>query len=235
MKYCITCHILIQSPKNNTKYCLDCSKLRRKEKYLEYNKNRKLSDVQLNRLKSTEVRRNLRQQYRKDGLCNICGKERFDTLLHCQFCHEINLKSSTKFNRSKGMLPSGQSSKELKVFDILQEITEETVIRNTYKIIRSPLTNSSLELDLYLPNLKFAIEVDGPMHRVACYGQDRLLAQQINDKIKEDLCLKKGIFLLRINTDLMTSEEYIRTTLSEAIQKAISLRDSSIERAETSS
>ena len=96
------------------------------------------------------------------------------------------------------------------------------------------MTNTALELDIYVPELKFAIEVDGPMHRIPCYGEERLQAQIKNDLIKNNECVIKNIYLLRINTDLITNDDYIRTILSEAVNKAVSLLDKNFtERAET--
>lgn len=221
MKICDICSGTIENPKNNSKFCLPCSKDRRKQKMKEYDKNRKPENEQKSQQRRNEVRRQLRKKYQEEGLCTDCGGQRHDTLKKCLKCHEINLKASIKTNRKKGMMPAGQSSCEKMTYEILKQLTSLNIVRNTYKAIRNPKTNKALELDIYIPDINLAIEVDGPMHRVSCYGEKRLLSQIINDKIKNSCCEEKGITLIRLNTDLF-SNDYIRATLSEALQNVTS-------------
>ena len=96
-------------------------------------------------------------------------------------------------------MPRGKSQAEELVYEMLKSyISEKDIIRNTYKIIRSPITNCCLELDFYLPKYKLAIEVDGATHRTNCYGEERLKYQKRNDNIKEEECKKLGINLVRV-------------------------------------
>lgn len=233
-KKCLDCFVILENCHHSKKYCDICSKLRRKKLMRDYSKNRKPENQLKNKNKRNQIRRENREYWKSNNLCSECGEKVYLNLSRCESCHNLNLKSSIKYNRSKGILPAGNSKPESKVFEILSELISYTIIRNTYKIVRSPLTNVGLELDIYVPDLKFAVEVDGPMHRIPCYGEERLKAQIINDAIKDQQCTDKNIFLLIINTDLIINDDYIRTTLSEAIDKAISLLDiDSIERAET--
>ena len=220
MKLCLICNEDITNTHHNCKYCKPCSRERRKNLFKIYDKNRKTEDKLKNRQKANEKRRSLRKMWKENNLCSECGSSCFEKLSRCYSCHNINLKACMSYSRRKGALPSGSSRPELFVFEVLSQIiSPQEIIRNTWKIIRSPITNSSLELDLYLPSLSLAIEVDGPMHREPCYGQQRLEAQLLNDKIKDEQCLLKGIKLIRINTDLI-SEDYVRATLSEAVRIA---------------
>ena len=106
MKICETCNDRIENPTNRSKFCLSCSKERRKEKMREYDKNRKPENEETNKQKFNEKRRNLRQTYKEKELCIECGKDRYESLNKCLRCHEIDLKSSIKYNRKRGMLPS---------------------------------------------------------------------------------------------------------------------------------
>jgi len=94
---------------------------------------------------------------------------------------------------------SGGSIAEDTVFQKLTDrLPELRVIRRTRSIVKNPRTGSGLELDLYLPEINVAIEVDGSTHRTNCYGEERLSYQLKNDKIKNKECKKKRITLARV-------------------------------------
>lgn len=65
------------------------------------------------------------------------------------------------------------------------------------------ITGKSLELDMYCPELKLAFEYDGVAH--AKYSKffhkgdyNNFLKQQERDKLKDQICINKGIRLIRI-------------------------------------
>lgn len=60
------------------------------------------------------------------------------------------------------------------------------------------LSNTKLQIDIYLPSIKTAIEVDGPSHFLPVWGKDTLAKNQNYDKKKTGLILGKGMFLIRI-------------------------------------
>jgi very-short-patch-repair endonuclease len=60
------------------------------------------------------------------------------------------------------------------------------------------LPNRYLEVDLYLPNLKTIIEVDGPSHFLPIWGEERLHKQIKADQDKTGLILSKGFVILRV-------------------------------------
>lgn len=211
-----------------------------KKKCSGYSKNRDKSKVLATREAGRENfnanRRLRRANWSINGLCANCGNtiERED-ITKCNKCHEQSLKNSITYYRRLGMLPAGQSRPEVFVFNILQTMTDYKIVRNSRRYIKSTITGAALELDIFIPDLKLAIEIDGPMHRVPCYGQQRLDAQIINDRIKNEQCSLLGIYLLRINTDHITSEDFIRTTLSQAIGIVTANSSSTIEGATHSS
>ena len=49
------------------------------------------------------------------------------------------------------------------------------------------------ELDIYIPSLKLAIEINGRFHYEPVFGQALLEATQKNDREKEAACKKRGI------------------------------------------
>ena len=56
------------------------------------------------------------------------------------------------------------------------------------------------ELDIYIPSLKLAFELNGPFHYEPIHGQERLAATTNNDKRKVIACYEQGIELCVIDT-----------------------------------
>ena len=59
------------------------------------------------------------------------------------------------------------------------------------------------ELDIYIPSLKLAFELNGIFHYKPIFGQEKLINTQNNDHKKLQACAKKGISLCVINASHM--------------------------------
>lgn len=60
------------------------------------------------------------------------------------------------------------------------------------------LANTKLQIDLFLPKMRVAIEVDGPSHFEPVWGSDVLKRNKSYDNKKNGLILGKGLVLIRI-------------------------------------
>lgn len=60
------------------------------------------------------------------------------------------------------------------------------------------LSNTKLQIDLFVPTINTAIEVDGPSHFLPVWGQDTLNKNKKYDNKKQGLILGKGYVLIRI-------------------------------------
>lgn len=60
------------------------------------------------------------------------------------------------------------------------------------------LRNQDLEVDIFLPDLAIAIEVDGISHVEPIWGQEKFDKQKRADQEKESLLLKNGITIIRV-------------------------------------
>ena len=60
------------------------------------------------------------------------------------------------------------------------------------------LSNTKLQIDLFIPSINLAIEVDGPSHFLPVWGSDALKRNQSYDQKKEGLLIGKGLILIRI-------------------------------------
>lgn len=64
------------------------------------------------------------------------------------------------------------------------------------------------ELDIFIPSLRFAVELNGIFHYEPIYGIDKLKSTQTNDMRKFQACLERGIELCIIDT---SSQKYFKT------------------------
>jgi very-short-patch-repair endonuclease len=60
------------------------------------------------------------------------------------------------------------------------------------------VANHNLEIDLFLPNAKVAIEVDGPAHFFPIWGEESLKKRIKSDAQKSGLLLQAGYIVIRI-------------------------------------
>jgi very-short-patch-repair endonuclease len=80
------------------------------------------------------------------------------------------------------------------------------------------LLNTKLQIDLFLPNLNIAIEVDGPSHFEPVWGNDVLSKNKKYDNKKTGLILGKGLSLIRIKQTKDFSKSRANKIYQELIQ-----------------
>ena len=85
----------------------------------------------------------------------------------------------------------------MKLYNLIKSVFPDTTLNDT-SIIKNPETNYPLELDIYVPTAKLAIEVDGKTHREPIYGIEELSIQRKRDNIKDQECKKLCIELHRV-------------------------------------
>lgn len=161
------------------------------------------------------------QDTRQTITCITCGK----TLIRAKkkitqhtFCSR---QCSGKYNAANKS--HGYSRSKLEIWleqKIKAEFPNLSVICNNRDIINS-------ELDLYIPSLKLAFELNGIFHYEPIYGFDTLYKIQNNDTRKFQACLDHGIELCIIDSSQQkrftekSSEKYfeiIRTVISQKQQ-----------------
>jgi hypothetical protein len=84
------------------------------------------------------------------------------------------------------------------------------------KWLRNPNTNRSLELDGYNKYYKIAFEYDGQQHYKPTYATDesKVFKTKKRDAIKDSLCVKHGVSLIRIPYWIKDKEDFIIKELS---------------------
>tara|TARA_R110002020_G_scaffold103292_7_gene241931 strand:+ start:3662 stop:4426 length:765 start_codon:yes stop_codon:yes gene_type:complete len=80
------------------------------------------------------------------------------------------------------------------------------------------LQNHKLQLDLFVPDLRAAIEIDGPSHFKPVWGMEQLIKNQKADRQKTGLILAQGLVLIRVKMEKKFSQRYSRQTLSKLLE-----------------
>jgi very-short-patch-repair endonuclease len=90
---------------------------------------------------------------------------------------------------------SSKTGSKLEKF-LLQKLLEDGFVVEFHK--EQILSNTKLQIDLFLPTMNLAIEVDGPSHFLPVWGEDVLARNQKYDKKKTGLIIGKGLSLIRV-------------------------------------
>jgi hypothetical protein len=127
--------------------------------------------------------------------CTQCGivfhkleKERKRTKNH--FCSRSCAATYKNLNKTHGTRVS-----KLEVF-----LQEELPKKYSYEFHFNRKDAINSELDVYIPELKLAFELNGIFHYEPIYGPDKLNQIQNNDNRKFQACLEQGIELCVIDT-----------------------------------
>lgn len=111
-----------------------------------------------------------------------------------------------------------QSSKEgskLEKF-LFKELLATGLIVEFHK--EQSILNTKLQIDIFIPSLNIAIEVDGPSHFEPVWGQDALKRNKKYDNKKTGLLIGKGLFLIRVQQTKEFSKSRAQLVLNKLKQ-----------------
>jgi len=116
----------------------------------------------------------------------------------------------------------------------LETFLLNALLENGYKVEphKQNILNTNLHVDLFLPGLNIAIEVDGPSHHEPVWGDEALQRAKRYDDKKNGLLLGKGLKLIRVKQRMDFSKSRARKTstkLIATIEKIKSGKDNYIE------
>jgi very-short-patch-repair endonuclease len=118
----------------------------------------------------------------------------------------------------------------------LERYIKERLIAEGYKVLihqKNILPNKDLEVDLYLPEKKTIIEVDGPSHFLPIWGEQKLQKQMQSDQDKTGLALSKGFRIIRIkhmkNNLCLSAREDLRIKIIDLLNSIESSKTKYIE------
>lgn len=104
---------------------------------------------------------------------------------------------------NKAVRESSKTGSKLEKF-LLSKLIEDGYKVEFHK--EQILSNTKLQIDLFLPTMNLAIEVDGPSHFENIWGDQSLSRNKTYDNKKEGLLIGKGISILRIKQSYDFSE-----------------------------
>jgi hypothetical protein len=164
----------------------------------------------------------------KRGRLQFCTKKCFDDKqtnknpVNCKQCNKIVLKIPSQLKRSPNTFCSSSCSATYnnthKKFGTrrskLEKWLEEKLIQLHPNLVfhfnRKDTINA--ELDIYIPSLKLAFELNGIFHYEPIYGEEKLHSTQNNDKRKFQACLEQKIELCIID---VSKETYFKEHISK--------------------
>lgn len=83
--------------------------------------------------------------------------------------------------------------------------------------VKNLIPSEKLEVDIWVPSLKTAIEIDGPSHFLPIWGEERLAKTREADTKKGGLILSKGYALIRVKQTALNMSNLKRETMLTAV------------------
>ena len=144
------------------------------------------------------------------------------TVINCFHCNKEVIKQNVLITKNKHTFCSNSCSAKFnnknKTWGTNRsklEIWIEENLKMLYPNINIKFNDTKtigLELDIYIPELKLAFEINGIFHYEPIFGYNKLTKTLVNDKNKFKICHEKDISLCVINT---SSETYFKPKKSQ--------------------
>lgn len=103
----------------------------------------------------------------------------------------------------------------------LEKFVLDDLIKNGYRVDfhkEQNLLNTKLQIDLFLPELNVAIEIDGPSHFLPVWGDDALARNITYDNKKTGLLLGRGCVIIRVKQTKDFSPSRARQICSKILE-----------------
>jgi very-short-patch-repair endonuclease len=107
---------------------------------------------------------------------------------------------------TKGRLAAAKDGSKLEKI-ILSALVEKGYLTEFHK--QHLLFNERVHLDIWLPKLRTAVEIDGPTHFEPIWGEENLKKTQKTDNIKDGLLLNSGYCIIRLRQKKNLSKTYV--------------------------
>ena len=157
----------------------------------------------------------VRDHNRYPTTCSLNCKDTAKTILNCTYCNIQFEKQNSEIKRYKNHFCSKSCSttysnknkthgtRRSKLEKYLEE--QLTILYPNLEILYSNKSIIGSELDIYVPSLKLAFEIQGIFHYEPIFGQEKLEQIQKNDLEKIQKCKELDITLICIDTTTQKS------------------------------
>ncbi len=188
--------------------CLQCKKIHYRTKT---HIKRILTGDLKNTTKGNFCSHKCKNNYRRNSKiynCIICKKEVERTLSEISSTKNIFCGHSCSAKYTNTHKTFGYRRSKLEIW--LEE--QLSKLYPTIEIHFNRIDTINAELDIYIPSLKLAFELNGIFHYEPIYSEDKLKKTQNNDQRKFQACLEKKIELCVIDT---SSQRYFKEKNSQ--------------------
>ena len=109
----------------------------------------------------------------------------------------------------------------------IEKFIYESLTKVGYDVIfhkRGLIANDKMEVDLFVPSLKTAIEIDGPAHFLPIWGEANLQKHIRADAQKAGLLINRGFVVLRVKNIIRNlSQKNMRETLASVVEQLVKI------------
>lgn len=190
-----------------------------------YHKNRSLVAKRKSETKRTDVKtlkiKNL--ELPQEFPCGNCGKKLFRTrcaiaksksgLFFCsKSCRMVHFNLN-----AKRTYPKRKSYAETFLASIIRESFPLLTVRENDRTV----LDSRLELDIWMPEKRLAIELNGPFHYFPIFGQDRLDRVQKRDESRLIELRQKNIGFMTLDISMLQTKKKTEAFLTEIFETKI--------------
>lgn len=191
-----------------------------------------------NRLK-TDIKTLNGIKLKKDLKSEKLKRIKISCICSCSYCNTEVLRTKTELKRNqrnlvfcskscrmtyqnlhdniRPIVGSSRSKAEDYLLNLLKSSFPDLKIESNNRSILP----SKLEIDIYIPEFKFGIELNGPIHYMPIYGLDTLEKCQRKDFAKNQECLQLGISLMTLDISRLNSTKRSNLFLEETFKDTI--------------
>lgn len=130
----------------------------------------------------------------------------------------VSVREEMRRKAGEAVREAAKDGSKMEIF-INETLTKHGFVSIFHKEFKVP--GHDFEVDIYLPEVNIAIEIDGPSHFFPIWGEEKLLKHIKADEDKNALLLKSGIKVLRIKNIASSFTEKVKRDTANGVLEGI--------------